>query len=218
MGLYRNSPSRAANAVYFRFVPALLGALGLGKRIVQAPEPGIGLASTRFGFSQGRFLRRQEPKKALLPLDADPCLHFGEACLALATGPIYPAPKKCCVACPEGWEIVSRHDIGQRLAVGRDCFRVAANKSQQRRDCQYNTHRRSMRCRLGFFGATPKAVATYSQALADIVSRYDLPASWAGLAVFFQGWARWLRGEREAGLAEMRRGSGISREQGLVGF
>ena len=71
---------------------------------------------------------------------------------------------------------------------------------------------------LGLFRHNSEAVATHSQALADIVSRYDLPASWAGLAVFFQGWARWLRGEREAGLAEMRRGSGICREQGLVGF
>jgi len=41
--------------VYFRFIPALLGALQLGGRTVQAPEPGISLAGTRFGFGQGRF-------------------------------------------------------------------------------------------------------------------------------------------------------------------
>jgi len=49
----------------------------------------------------------------------------------------------------KGWEIVSRHDIGQRLAVGRDCFGVAPQKPQQRRKCQHNTNRRSMPCRLG---------------------------------------------------------------------
>ena len=69
---------------------------------------------------------------------------------------------------------------------------------------------------LGLIRYNPQAVATDSQALADIVSRYDLPAWWAGIAVFFQGWTRWLRGEGEAGLAEMRRGIGICREQSLV--
>jgi predicted ATPase len=75
---------------------------------------------------------------------------------------------------------------------------------------------------LGLFRRSPEAVATYSAALADIVSRYDLPAFWAGRAAFFQGWTRWLRGEGEAGLAEMRRGIGICREQrhvwNLAGF
>jgi tetratricopeptide (TPR) repeat protein len=45
--------------------------------------------------------------------------------------------------------------------------------------------------RLGLFRRSPEAVATYSRALADIVSRYDLPALWAGSAVFYQGWAKW---------------------------
>jgi len=75
---------------------------------------------------------------------------------------------------------------------------------------------------LGFFRRSPEAVATYSRALADLVSRYDLPPFWAGRAAFFQGWTRWLRGEGEAGLAEMRRGIGICREQrhvwNLAGF
>ena len=66
---------------------------------------------------------------------------------------------------------------------------------------------------LGLFRYNFEAVATYGQALADIVSRYDLPAHWVGLAVFFQGWTRWSRGEGEAGLAEMQRGIGIYREQ-----
>ena len=69
---------------------------------------------------------------------------------------------------------------------------------------------------LGLLRCNPEAVATYSQALAEIVLRYDLPIFWAGMAAFFQGWTRWLRGEGEAGLAEMRRGIGISREQGIV--
>ena len=69
---------------------------------------------------------------------------------------------------------------------------------------------------LGLFRRNPEAVATYSQALADIVSRYDLPAHWAGIAVFFQGWAKWSDGAEESRLAEMRRGLAIVREQGQV--
>jgi predicted ATPase len=60
----------------------------------------------------------------------------------------------------------------------------------------------------------PEAVVTYSRALADVVSRYDLPAHWAGFAAFFQGWAKWSDGAAESKLAEMRRGSAIAREQG----
>ena len=41
---------------------------------------------------------------------------------------------------------------------------------------------------LGLVRCKPEAVATYSRAFSEIVSRYDLPAWWAGLAVFFQGW------------------------------
>jgi predicted ATPase len=62
---------------------------------------------------------------------------------------------------------------------------------------------------LGLFRRNPEAVATYSQALADIVSRYDFPAYWAGIAVFLQGWAM-------SRLAEMRRGLGIYRDQGRI--
>ena len=64
----------------------------------------------------------------------------------------------------------------------------------------------------------PEAVATHSQALADIVSRYDLPAWWAGWVTFLQGWAKWSDGAGESRLAEMRRGLAISREQGLFWF
>jgi predicted ATPase len=67
---------------------------------------------------------------------------------------------------------------------------------------------------LGLVRCNPKAVATYSQVLADSVSRYDLPALWAGLALFFQGWARWSGGAEESRLAEMRRSLAIVREQG----
>jgi class 3 adenylate cyclase/predicted ATPase/ABC-type transport system involved in cytochrome c biogenesis ATPase subunit len=67
--------------------------------------------------------------------------------------------------------------------------------------------------RLGLVRYDPETVATCSQALADIVSQYDLPVFWTGSAAFCQGWTRWLCGEGEAGLAEMRKGNGISREQ-----
>jgi predicted ATPase len=71
---------------------------------------------------------------------------------------------------------------------------------------------------LGLFRCNPVAVATFSQALADIASRYDLPAFFSGVAVFFQGWARWSDGAKESGLAEMRTGIETAREQGGVWF
>ncbi|MBV8336167.1 MAG: hypothetical protein JO358_12155 [Alphaproteobacteria bacterium] len=52
--------------------------------------------------------------------------------------------------------------------------------------------------------------------MADIASRYDLPAYIAGLVVFFQGWAKWSDGAGASGLAEMRRGLAIHRGQGFV--
>jgi predicted ATPase len=67
---------------------------------------------------------------------------------------------------------------------------------------------------LGLVRYNPEAVSTYSRALADFVSRYDLPAMWARLVVFFQGWAKWSDGTEESRLAEMRRGFAIEREQG----
>jgi predicted ATPase len=66
-----------------------------------------------------------------------------------------------------------------------------------------------MRPSLSFSGATPKRSATYSQAFADTVSRYDLPVYWAGISVFLQGWAM-------SRLAEMRRGLAIYREQNRI--
>jgi predicted ATPase len=71
---------------------------------------------------------------------------------------------------------------------------------------------------LGLVRCSPEAVATCSQALADIVSRYDLPAWWAGWVTFLQGWAKWSDGAGESRLAEMRRGLAIVREQGNVWF
>jgi predicted ATPase len=62
---------------------------------------------------------------------------------------------------------------------------------------------------LGLFRRNPEAVATYSQALADIASRFDFPAYWAGIAVFLQSWAK-------SRSAEMRRGLAIYREQGRI--
>jgi tetratricopeptide (TPR) repeat protein len=69
---------------------------------------------------------------------------------------------------------------------------------------------------LGLVRRNPEAVATYSHALADIVSQYDLPALWAGWVTFLQGWAKWSDCAEESGLAEMRRGVAIEREQGFV--
>src|SRR5262249_27696648 len=71
---------------------------------------------------------------------------------------------------------------------------------------------------LGLVRCKPEAVATYSQALADVVSRYDLPAHWAGHAVFFQGWAKWSGAAGEASLAVGRRGLGLRRGEGLLGW
>jgi class 3 adenylate cyclase/predicted ATPase/ABC-type transport system involved in cytochrome c biogenesis ATPase subunit len=71
---------------------------------------------------------------------------------------------------------------------------------------------------LGLVRCNQEAVATYGQALADIVSRYDLPVFIAGRAVFFQGWAKWSDGAEESGLAEMGRGLAIFRDQGRGWF
>jgi hypothetical protein len=71
---------------------------------------------------------------------------------------------------------------------------------------------------LGLFRYNREAVATHSQALADIVSRYDLPALWAGHDLFFQSWARWSDGAEGSRLAEMRRGIAIYREQGALAW
>jgi class 3 adenylate cyclase/predicted ATPase/ABC-type transport system involved in cytochrome c biogenesis ATPase subunit len=69
---------------------------------------------------------------------------------------------------------------------------------------------------LGLFRHNPEAVATYSEALADIVSRYGLPAYWAGYAGFLQGWVKSAGGADESGLAQMRRGVAVWREQGYI--
>jgi hypothetical protein len=119
-----------------------------GERIVQAPEPGISLACTRFGFGQRRFEIGHEVNHTLLLKDGEAASHLGESRHFGTLGPLCPALIKYRAACPKG-EIVSRHDIGQRLGVGRDCFGVAAKKPQPRRECEHKTHRRSMRCRLG---------------------------------------------------------------------
>jgi hypothetical protein len=98
----------AADAAHFRFVPALLGALYFGQRIVQAPEPGISLAGTRFGFGQPRFETGHEIMPTLLPMDGDAASHPGEGRLFGIVGPLCPALKKYCEAGQIGGEIVSR--------------------------------------------------------------------------------------------------------------
>jgi hypothetical protein len=104
----------------FSFVPALLGALQLGERVVQAPEPRIGLAGTCFGCGEGCFGTGQEESITLLPSDGEAALHLGESRLFGSVGPLCPALKKYQQADEIGLEIVSRHDISQRLAVGLD--------------------------------------------------------------------------------------------------
>jgi tetratricopeptide (TPR) repeat protein len=71
---------------------------------------------------------------------------------------------------------------------------------------------------LGLVRCSPERVVTYSQALADIVSRYDLPTLGASVAVFFQSWAKWSDGAEESRLAEMRRGRAIYREKGNLWY
>jgi hypothetical protein len=70
----------------------------------------------------------------LLPIDGEAASHLGESRLFGSVEPLCPALKKYREAGPKDWEIVLRHDFRQRLAVGRDCSAVAANKPQQRRD------------------------------------------------------------------------------------
>jgi len=67
---------------------------------------------------------------------------------------------------------------------------------------------------LGLLRYSSELVETYSQALADIVSRYDLQAYFVGLLVFFQGWAKWSDAAEKSRLAEMQGGLAIAREQG----
>ena len=87
-------------------------------------------------------------------------------------------------------------------------------------DAEASTHVPTMsfvhyfRALLGLIRGKSEAITADSQALADIVSRYDLPAFWVGLAVFFQGWAKSSDAAGQSGLADMRRGLAIVREQG----
>src|SRR5262249_54152486 len=127
--------------------PALLGALQLGERVAQAPEPGIGLAGTRFGFSQSRFETGQEPNITLLPNDGDAASHLGETRLFGTVGPLCLALTKYRGAGENGWQMVSRHDIGHRSAAGRDRFGVVPQERQLCRDSDSRAHRRSVRRR-----------------------------------------------------------------------
>jgi len=67
---------------------------------------------------------------------------------------------------------------------------------------------------LGLLRRNPEAVATYSQASADVVSGFDFSSNWA--VVFFQGWAKRSEGAEESSLAEMRRSLAIVPERGQV--
>ena len=82
-------------------------------------------------------------------------------------------------------------------------------------DAESTGHAATMAHALGYaaflelFRRNAEAVATYSKALADSVSRYDFPAYWAGIATFLQSWAK-------SRPAEMRRGLAIYRKQGRI--
>ena len=65
---------------------------------------------------------------------------------------------------------------------------------------------------LGLARCNPEAVATYSQAFAGMASRYDFPAFWAGMAAFFQGWAK-----RSDGAEELRTRPNATRRRHLSG-
>jgi hypothetical protein len=98
--------------VQFRFVPTGLCSLQLGERIVQASEPGISFAGTRFGFGQRRFEAGREPIPTLLPTDGTAASHLGQSQLFGSVGPLCPALIKYRRTGPKSWEIVSRHDLG----------------------------------------------------------------------------------------------------------
>jgi len=123
-----------ADAVHFRLVPMLFDALRFGQRIFKALDPDTDLARTRFGFGQGRFETGQVQNKALLPIDGEAASHLGEPRFFGTVGPLCPALRKYGEAGPPGWEIVSKHDIGERLAIACDRFRLAPNKPQPCRD------------------------------------------------------------------------------------
>ncbi|MBV9198294.1 MAG: hypothetical protein JOY83_00890 [Alphaproteobacteria bacterium] len=69
------------------------------------------------------------------------------------------------------------------------------------------------RALLGLLRRDLEAVAADGRTLADLVSRYDLPAIWVGWATFLQGWGEWSDAAEESRLAGMRRGLAIRREQ-----
>jgi len=137
------------DAVYLRVVPTVLSGLEPSKRVVQASERGSDLASTCLGFGQGRLETGDDVNHPLLPKDGDAASHLGQPRLALAAQPSCPALKKCRDAGQKGWEIVSRYDVGQRLAIGRDRFGFAPYQTQQRPEVVNIGDRWSMRRSLG---------------------------------------------------------------------
>src|SRR5262249_40922027 len=68
---------------------------------------------------------------------------------------------------------------------------------------------------LGLVRCNPEAVATSRQVWPYMCPGLALPSFFAGVALFFKGWTRGLRGEGGGGLAKMGGGMGIKREQGF---
>src|SRR5262249_27727716 len=90
-----------------------------------------------------------KPNPALLPTDGEAASHLGQSRLFGAVGPVCPALKKYRNAGPKDGEVVSRHDIGDRLAADRDYFRVVSENTQQASKYKRLRHCRSMRHRFG---------------------------------------------------------------------
>jgi DNA-binding winged helix-turn-helix (wHTH) protein/predicted ATPase len=118
-------------------------------------------------------------------------------------------------AAAEGYDAVALWGLGRVDEALRLAERALADaKSAAHAPTMGNVF--FLAAKLGLLRYNPEIVATHSRALADIVSRYDLPAFWAGFAIFIEGWAKWSQGAEGSRLAEMRRGIAIEREQGFV--
>ena len=77
------------------------------RRRLEETSAGLEQIARECGFGSA-----QPHQVTLLPMDGETVSHLGESRLFGTVGPICPAPKKCRVAGPISWEIVSRHDIG----------------------------------------------------------------------------------------------------------
>ena len=61
-------------------------------------------------------------------------------------------------------------------------------------------------------------MAAEGQCLVDLVAQHDLPTWSSACAIYFRGWIRWRRAERETAIADMREGLHVLRDQRQVLF